>query len=501
MIEHRMETMGTNEDVMTLEGALLDGELADMVDMVLSRTSSGDYRVAKRDGATVFRRHVDGDGEGDATATIRYEVASIQGNDPLADQDRGHLGSLDDERTAAEQRSGPPSYPNAFESISQMFDSPDAPDLFVGRTPAYDPVGHIGQHGSLSLIQSRALLIGSGAGIRSGASGSGVERTVDVAPTIARLLGVEPRADGTYLHGQDGVVMEHLLDGRTARHVVVLLLDGCNTNLLTEVMSAGDAPNLAGLCGTGSFLPEGMVASLPTATLANHTAEITGRHPGHSGVLHHTWMKRDTGKIPDLLSFEEMFWSSDYLSMGTETIFEVISRQRSGAHTVATFEYCDRGASMSSFGLVRGGDTSGLPDISEVSHADPMGWTASAEYGFLSQVDHLSLAHTLDAWRRTDGNALPTLTWSSFAVTDGAGHTSGPHGELARLAIMDTDKRVGEMLAEVDAAGAFDQTAFLVISDHGMEQADPNTTGNWNDHLVGTGIDYTDVGEGLIYLR
>lgn len=490
----------TDEQVATLEGALLDAELADRVDMVLSRTVDGAYRVAKCSGAVEFVRRVEGDGRGDATKRISYEVVSTEGQDPLADQDRGHLVSLEDELTARREESEPRSYPNAFESISQMFDSPDAPDLFVGRTPGYDPVGHIGQHGSLSLIQSRAVLIGSGAGIRTGAPASGTERTVDIAPTIARILGLEPRADGTYLEGQDGVVMEHMLDGTTARHVVVLLLDGCNTNLLADVISRGDAPNLAALCGTGSFVREGMVASLPTATLANHTAEITGRHPGHSGVLHHTWMERDTGRVPDLLSFEEMFWSSDHLSEGTETIFEVIGRQRPDAHTVATFEYCDRGASMSSFGLVRGGDTSGLPDISEVSHADPMGWTASAEYGFLSQVDHLSLTHTLESWRGTAGNPLPTLTWSSFAVTDGAGHTSGPHGELARLSIVDTDKRVGEVLAAVEQAGVFDQTAFLVISDHGMEQADPEVTGDWNDHLAGTGIAYRDVGEGLIYL-
>lgn len=499
--------MTNGEDVATLEAALLDTALEDKVDMVVSRTIDGQYRVARRDGSVVFRRSgaggagsdVGGGGyvtAGDAT----YDVVSIEGRNPLAEQDRDHLLSLDQERGAAEVRADPPSYPNAFESISQMFDSPDAPDLFVGRTPAFDPVGHIGQHGSLSLVQSRALLIGSGAGFCSGASATGDERTVDVAPTIARVLGLDPYDGETYLSGQDGSVMEHLLDGSTARHVVVLLLDGCNTNLLADVMAAGDAPNIAGLCGSGTFVQQGMVASLPTATLANHTAEITGRHPGHSGVLHHTWMKRDTGQIPDLLSFEEMFWSSDYLAPGTETIFEVISRQHTGAHTVATFEYCDRGATMSSFGLVRGGDTSGLPDISDVTHADPMGWTASAEYGFLSQVDHLSLNHTLDAWRRCDGNPLPTLTWSSFAVTDGAGHTSGPHGELARLAIVDTDKRVGEIIAEIDKAGVLEDTAFLVISDHGMEQADPHNTGGWNDHLHETGIAYTDVGEGLIYL-
>lgn len=491
--------MTRHDDVRTIEEALVGDDLRDKVDMVLSMGPDGTYRAANTAGSVSFVR-ADAGTTQESRPSTNFQLTEVQGTNPLEDQSRDRLLSLDDERDSFRSGVAVDSYPNAFESIAQFFDSPDAPDLFVARTPAYDPTGHLGQHGSLAVLQSRALLALSGAGTRAGAESNGRERTVDIAPTIASLLGLQRKARGDFLEGQDGVEMGHLLDGRTVDHVVVLLIDGCNTNLLRSVISQGDAPCLAALVGAGTLLRTGMVASLPTATLANHTAQITGRHPGHSGILHHTWRKSRSGAVPDLLSFEEMFWSSAHLAPGVETIFEVIESQRPDAFTTATFEYCDRGASMSTFAIVRDGASASLPELAEVRHADPMGWTASAEYGFLSQVDHLGMQQTIDAWEQSEGNALPTLTWCNFSLVDGAGHTSGPHGELARMAIVDTDARIGEITAAVERSGAFDQTAFMVISDHGMQQVDRGITGDWHGQLAQTGIVYRDIGEGLIYL-
>ncbi|MEI2640380.1 MAG: alkaline phosphatase family protein [Microthrixaceae bacterium] len=499
-----------NRDARLLEEALVSSDLSDKVDLVLSSPGVDKYRVASSSGSVNFERR-----RSDALVTHKglgssFEVTEICGNDPLAEQSISAIGSLEAEK--ADRASGvaggirtganggtSQTYPNAFESIAQFFDSPDAPDLYVCRSGEFDPEGNIGQHGSLGVVQARALMIGSGAGIRQSAVTTSAERTVDIAPTIAALLDLAPNSNGSHLRGQDGRVLDHILSGSGASHVVVILLDGCNTNLLREVMVSGHAPNLSALVDSGSMMEHGMVASLPTATLANHTAEITGRHPGHSGVLHHTWLKRSTGEVPDLLSFEEMFWSASHLSEGTETIFEVIATQRPGGYTTATFEFCDRGASMSTFEMVREGTGGALPDLSECRHVNPVA-AQEGKYAFYSTVDHLSMDQTIAAWGQDAGNPLPILTWCSLALTDEAGHRSGPHGDLAMQAIIDSDSRVGEIVAAVDRAGSLAQTAFLVISDHGMEQADPQVSGHWHSTLSETGVAYRDIGEGLIYL-
>ena len=85
-------------------------------------------------------------------------------------------------------------------------------------------------------------------------------------------------------------------------------------------------------------------------------------------------------------------------------------------------------------------------------------------------------------------------------MTDEAGHHSGPHGEGARAAVRDSDARIGDVLEAVERAGVFDDSAFLVIADHGMEQADPDLDRTWDSELASLGVPYSEVGGGFIYL-
>lgn len=486
-----------------LESTLVDARLADRVEMVVRPLGESRYRAAAVDGWVEFERSAE-------SGRYSYAVTATSGRDPLANQDVKHFDSHRAERAASFPERTDNSYPHAFDSIAQFFDAADSPDLVVTHTAAHDTDGNLGQHGSLSVTQARAPFIVSGAGLTADGMVDGSARMIDVAPTIARLLGVDVHPNGAgptgerradaLLARQDGDVVGSVLSGQAAEHVVVLLLDGCNANLLYESIEAGEAPHLAGLLASGTALRHGLFASLPTATLANHTTAVTGAHPGHTGVLNHTWLQRATGVVPELLSMEEMFWATRHLSADVETIFEAIERSRPGAFTSATFEFCDRNATMSSFALVRDGAATDLPDTTAVRHMDGDAASASANYAFMSSVDHLSVSHTIDCWDRVAGNPLPTLSWCSFSLTDESAHESGPYGELARAAIRDSDARVGDVIEAVGRSGAMSRTAFLVISDHGMEQADPRVVEPWGPALSATGIDHRDIGGGLLYL-
>ena len=63
--------------------------------------------------------------------------------------------------------------------------------------------------------------------------------------------------------------------------------------------------------------------------------------------------------------------------------------------------------------------------------------------------------------------------WVNFTLTDSAMHEGGPHSEIAAASIRDCDARLGEVLAAIERAGAFDDTAFVLVADHGMEENDP----------------------------
>lgn len=486
-----------------LEAALVDPTLADRVELVVRPLGADRFRASAVDGSVEFTRS-------DVDGRHEYRVTSTSGRDPLAVQHSDHLVGHDVERERAHPARAENSYPHAFDSIAQFFDAPTAPDLVATHTAAHVSDAHLGQHGSLGVVQARAPFIAAGAGVRRLGSVERSTRVVDIAPTVAELLGLEPHPDALGATGerrhdarllrQDGDVIADLLDEERPEHVVVFLLDGCNANLLHDVIDAGEAPNIAQLVQRGSRFLHGSMASLPTATLANHTTALTGVHPGHSGVLHNTWIDPSDGSNPDLLAMDQMFWATRHLSPDVETLFEALERSRPGAFSSATFEFCDRGATFSSFGLVRERSGSDLPPETDVDHLDADAAAASAAYRFMSRVDHLSSQHTISCWLREHGNPLPTLSWCSLAVTDEAGHESGPHGELARCAVRDSDARVGAVLDAVERAGALEHTAVLVVADHGMEQSDPAVDHPWSKDLERLAPPHREVGGGLFYL-
>ena len=55
------------------------------------------------------------------------------------------------------------------------------------------------------------------------------------------------------------------------------------------------------------------------------------------------------------------------------------------------------------------------------------------------------------------------------------------------------------MLAAVERAGVWDDTAFFLVADHGMEENDPSVTGDWGPALADTGVPYRDEAYGFIY--
>lgn len=491
------------EAVEKLEQTLTGGELADLVEMTVHSPRPDEFRAAAVDGSVTFRRSA-------LSGAWTYEVTEVLGRNPLADQAHDRFLGHTAERESLFPTRVQNSYPHAFDSIAQFFDAERAPDLLVTHTAAHRVEGHLGQHGSLGAVQARAPFLASGAGVKALGIVERSTRIVNVAPTIAALLGLDEHPSGVgptgeqdpsaLLARQDGTPESDILDGTVAGHVVVFLLDGCNANLLADVIESGEAPNLRGLLDDGMMFGHGAMASLPTATLANHTTAITGAHPGNSGILHNAWVDQSTGSSTDLLSIEEMFTAAQHLSPGVETIFEAVRRSRPGSFSAATFEFCDRGADFSSFALVRTGEQRTLPDFADVRHIDPGYGDFGDLYQFISRVDHHSVTHTLECWRREHGNELPTLTWCSLALTDEAGHESGPHGAAARAAVRDSDARIGAVLEAIDAAGVRDETTIVVIADHGMEQADPQVDRTWDDALAATGVRYTEVGGGLIYL-
>ena len=184
---------------------LVDYALAEIVDMVLTHRD-GVYEARSADGRVTFGRSADG----------TYALLEVEGRDPLADQSASKFSPLADEQAHPYPKRHDNAYPHAYEQIAQLFDAAAAPDLCVIHSAAHnweDQGGHLGEHGSLDVVQARAPFVLAGKGVRSSGFVPRAARLVDIAPTLCALLGCAPvDGDGRYLTTQDGRAIDDVLD-------------------------------------------------------------------------------------------------------------------------------------------------------------------------------------------------------------------------------------------------------------------------------------------------
>lgn len=489
---------------------LTSAELQPICEMALwHEPEEGLYFAGNSRGRVAFRRIAE-------DHQFRYEVVDVTGENILSRQDPGAFSPLEEE--LANLYPGPDvnHYPFAFESISQVFDDPNAPDVAAVHTAAHnweDQGGHRGEHGSLDVVQARAPFIAGGKGIKKLGRIPRAARLVDIAPTVLALLGASTTKgktptgtwkDGMLMRVQDGVPLLDLIEEDShPSHVVTFLLDGCNPNVLADMIESGQVPNIARIAEHGTVFEYGAFAGFPTVTLANHTAAATGANPGRHGVLHNAfWDRRTNRRIETNHPSTWHLWHR-WVSDEVETIHDAIHRAFPGAFTAAVNEPADGGADFSTFGLMRKGAWQLPPFPKPLPHATEQFVRPYKDYEWSTLADHLGVHQATGIWSGeldSQSYPLPKFMWCNFTLTDTAMHRGGPHSEIARAGVIDTDGRIGEILNAIERAGVFEDTAFFVFADHGMEETNPEVTGNWADHLKAEGIVFRDEGYGFIYI-
>jgi predicted AlkP superfamily pyrophosphatase or phosphodiesterase len=475
---------------------LLDSALDPIVDMVLTRVD-GCYEARTHDGSVRFRRRDDG----------TFEELAVEGAHPLADQSTDRFSPLAEEVANLYPHRSRNAYPFAYEQAAQLFDSPAAPDLCVIHSAAHnweDQGGHRGEHGSIGIVQARAPMVIGGKGVRTLGVIPRAARLVDVAPTVAALLGCAPRADGSYVGTQDGRALDDVLDlDDRPRHVIGFLFDGTNANVLYDMAARGEAPNVARLIEMGVAFGHGAMASLPTVTLANHTSILTGAFPGHHGILNNAWFDRATGEQVITNSQATWPWCMQHLTAGVETIHDAVHRTWPGAFTASVNEPCDTGADYSTFDFFRRGDVPPIPkDPFGLPHTTERFVRPSKDYSWSSVVDHMGVDQAvgiLSGNYRDVSYPPPRFMWCNFTLTDAAMHEGGPHSDIAAASVRDSDGRLGEILQAVEAAGMMDESAFVLVADHGMEENDPGVRGDWDVALRAAGVEARDEAYSFLY--
>ena len=460
---------------------LIDPSLAHIVELVIWRSEPDALTVANSAGSC----RVTADGH-----------QPLEGNDPLARQDPTAFAGVPAELATP---CPPPSenhYPHAASRLWSAFAEPDrAPDIAVVHTDAHywpDQEGHLGEHGSLGVLQSRAPLLLSGPGVTARGLLAESARTVDVAPTLLTLAGL-PVPDGLDGHT--------LVKSGSAARVLGLLWDGANASALYEGATSGLLPNVARLLDRGCAYVGGAIAEFPSVTLVNHTCALTGVGPGRHGIVNNAYWDRTEQR--QIIANDSTTWhiACELLRPGVRTLWEMAG----DIGTACVNEPIDRGAGYSTFGLVRaaatGDGTKSLASALPPATGDPLATqefvAADSDFAWASQMDAVGLTQMLTLY---GGDTPPRLAWWNSTLTDSAHHAGGAHSAIATAGLVDADRRLGVFLDLLVERDLFDDTAVLLTADHGMTHADPDCRGDWDKALADAGVSVRDEAYGYLYL-
>lgn len=343
---------------------------------------------------------------------------------------------------------------------------------------------------------------------------------VDIAPTIAWLLGIKAPRDnqGRILKEafvehprqaqRDGDITEPI-----ANRAAIFMFDQNNSVTLHCLMyketcgkpvpeAAGDpttVENLRSLAEDGTFLRFGSIVGWPSVTMPNHNTVGSGAYPGHSGMVNNRFYLREEKSVEAPIDPQDprnplYVGTSRYLVDEIETLHEAVHRTfgdwdpqdgptSTEAYTASVDEPSARGADYATLE-----PTESFPNPAEyIATQDPQEATEDTTdacfqsdpsgYGLESGLDHQGQTQARRLFEDTSQHPLPKYLINNFTLTDGAGHNFGPHTTCQMAAFRDSDKRLGRILDAIRAAGVLGETLIVVTGDHGSENQDLENEG------------------------
>jgi hypothetical protein len=237
--------------------------------------------------------------------------------------------------------------------------------------------------------------------------------TVTSTPTSARVI--------------EGVAAPGPESPAQVSQVVVISLDGLTPRALTRLGRAG-TPVLHQMMDEGAYTLNARTAYELTVTLPNHTSMVTGRridpvYGGH-GV---TW--NDDRKRPSTVQRAA--------GVPVESVFSAVHAAGLGTALLS---------SKTKFSLWQ------------------RSWPTSFDFVKIREERDKAITLSAVADLRDFDRAL---TFVHLGKTDKEGHARGWMSPRYLDAVRDSDARVGEILAAIDAAGEADETLVVVTADHG----------------------------------
>ena len=252
------------------------------------------------------------------------------------------------------------------------------------------------------------------------------------------------------------VAQKHTKPSARAQHVILISVDGMTpVEYLHPDEHHLQIPNLRALAATGCPA-DGMTGVFPASTYPSHTSMITGQTPAVHGVISNTPI--------DPLNLENGGWYYYFDKIEVPTLWQRL--QEAHLETAAVSWPVTVGAPVNLL----------LPEYRPVrDDEDRSLMRVLSTPGLFREMEALSpgLIPMTDEWRTNAVVKLittrkPALLALHLSDLDEEQHKYGPHTPQTHAQLETIDTEIGKIRAAVQAAGIADQTAFVIVSDHGF---------------------------------
>lgn len=241
-----------------------------------------------------------------------------------------------------------------------------------------------------------------------------------------------------------------------AAQVILISVDGMTPVEYEQAEAHGlKIPNLRALMNAGCASP-GVVSVFPASTYPSHTAMITGQPPAVHGVISNTPMD------PFNLEFGGWYYYAEKIQ--TPTLWQALH----AAH---------RKTAAVSWPVTVGADVDYLlPEYRPVRTDEDIAlMRVISTPGLFAEMQKVNVTARpmSDEWRTDAVVAIlrtrkPSLMALHLSELDEAQHKYGPHTPESHAQLERIDAEIGKIRSSVEQSGRANETAWVVVSDHGF---------------------------------
>jgi predicted AlkP superfamily pyrophosphatase or phosphodiesterase len=238
--------------------------------------------------------------------------------------------------------------------------------------------------------------------------------------------------------------------------VILISLDGWRWDYAQKYA----APTLTRMMKRGVSGP--LIPSFPSKTFPNHYTIVTGLYPGHHGIVANAVKDPPTGRRLTMSNRKEvqdpMWWGGEPLWVGVQRADQIAA-----------------------------------PLFWVGSEAPIQGPRARFWEPFNEDLAPNARVDRIFGWLDLPAAERPTLLTLYFSDVDGAGHDNGPESRAVADAVRRVDRYLDRLVRGLASRQIENRVNVVVVSDHGMAEANTSRVVVLDDYVSLEGLDIIDL--------